>query len=44
VLQKLGLAWDVKRIYLADVEKGLVAAPNGQLITPDAAESFAAGD
>src|SRR5262249_8822508 len=35
LLQKVGLAWDVKRIYLADVEKGLVAAPNGQLITPD---------
>jgi stearoyl-CoA desaturase (delta-9 desaturase) len=45
LLQKLGLAWDVKRVRLADVERGLVAAPNGQLITPSAAaESWAAGD
>jgi stearoyl-CoA desaturase (delta-9 desaturase) len=45
LLQKLGLVWDVKRVKLADVKKGLVAAPNGQLVTTDApAESFAAGD
>jgi stearoyl-CoA desaturase (delta-9 desaturase) len=44
-LQKLGLAWDIKRTRLAEVEKGLVAAPNGRLITPDtAAEFWAAGD
>ena len=45
LLQKLGLAWDIKRVKLEDIAKGLVAAPNGQLITPNAtAESWAAGD
>jgi hypothetical protein len=43
-LQKLGLAWDVQRVKLADVESGLVAAPNGRLIVPDAAEVLASGD
>jgi stearoyl-CoA desaturase (delta-9 desaturase) len=45
ILQKLGLAWDIKRVRLADVERGLVAAPNGRLITPShAVEFWAAGD
>ena len=42
---KLGLIWDVKRVYLDEIEKGLVAAPNGRLIAPSAATEFwAAGD
>jgi len=40
VLKTLGLAWDIKKVTLSDIEAGLVAAPNGQLI----AESYAAGD
>jgi stearoyl-CoA desaturase (delta-9 desaturase) len=43
-LKTLGLAWDIKRIKLADIKDGLVASPNGRLIIPDAAESWAAGD
>jgi hypothetical protein len=44
LLQKLGLAWDVKRVRLADIEQGLVSAPNGRLIAPATAEFSAAGD
>jgi len=45
VLKTLGLAWDVKRVNLADIERGLVAAPNGRLVAPaNAAEFWAAGD
>jgi sn-1 stearoyl-lipid 9-desaturase len=44
VLKQLGLAWDVKRVRLADLEKGLVAAPNGHLISEPVAEGAAAGD
>src|SRR5271170_5415764 len=43
-LKTLGLAWDVKRVRLADLENGLVAAPNGQLVTGALAEGAAAGD
>jgi fatty-acid desaturase len=45
LLKKLGLAWDVRRVNLAEIEQGLVAAPNGGLIPP-AAQSIAtaAGD
>jgi stearoyl-CoA desaturase (delta-9 desaturase) len=44
-LQQFGLAWDVKRVRLEEIEQGLVAAPNGRLVTPNtAAESWAAGD
>jgi hypothetical protein len=32
-------------VHLAEIEKGLVAAPNGKLIAPNtAAEFWAAGD
>jgi hypothetical protein len=31
-LKQLGLAWDIKRIKLADVKQGLVPTPNGRLI------------
>src|SRR5580658_3661614 len=43
-LKTLGLAWDVKRVKLADLENGLVAAPNGRLVTAPLAEGAAAGD
>jgi len=43
-LKKLGLAWDIKRVKMADVEQGLVAAPNGGLITPTESMAAAAGD
>jgi fatty-acid desaturase len=43
-LKTLGLAWDVKRVRLADLENGLVAAPNGRLVTAGLAEGAAAGD
>jgi hypothetical protein len=43
-LKTLGLAWDIKRVKLADLEKGLVATPNGQLVTSAFAEGAAAGD
>ena len=44
-LQKLGLAWDVKRVRLAELERGQVAAPNGRLISPETAAEFStAGD
>ncbi|MGC2555774.1 MAG: acyl-CoA desaturase, partial [Candidatus Sulfotelmatobacter sp.] len=43
-LKTLGLAWDVKRVRLADLENGLVAAPNGRLVTGSLAEGAAAGD
>ena len=33
------VAWDIKRVKLADIERGLVAAPNGRLITPELAAS-----
>jgi hypothetical protein len=38
------LAWDIKRVRLADLESGLVAAPNGRLVTAGLAEGAAAGD
>ena len=41
VLQKLGLVWDVKRVKLSEIKQGVVAAPNGRLITPIAEESWA---
>jgi len=44
VLKKLGLAWDVKRITLADIEQGVIAAPNGRLMTPAESMAAAAGD
>jgi hypothetical protein len=43
-LKQLGLAWDIKRVRLADLETGLVAAPNGRLVTATLAEGAAAGD
>jgi hypothetical protein len=43
-LKTLGLAWDIKRVKLADLENGLVAAPNGRLVTAPLAEGAAAGD
>ena len=43
-LKTLGLAWDVKRVKLADLETGLVAAPNGRLVAGGLAEGAAAGD
>src|SRR6202051_4801160 len=43
-LKQLGLAWDIKRVRLADLEKGLGAAPNGRLVTGGLAEGAAAGD
>ena len=42
-LKTLGLAWDIKRVKLADLEKGLVATPNGRLVAV-LAEDAAAGD
>jgi stearoyl-CoA desaturase (delta-9 desaturase) len=42
-LKQLGLAWDIKRVKLADLEKGLVATPNGKLIAA-APEPAVAGD
>ncbi|HEX4785606.1 MAG TPA: fatty acid desaturase [Candidatus Sulfotelmatobacter sp.] len=45
VLKTLGLAWDIKRVKLDEVERGLVPTPNGRLITPALPEvSVAAGD
>jgi stearoyl-CoA desaturase (delta-9 desaturase) len=44
VLKTLGLAWDIKRVKLADVERGLVPAPNGRLISAALQEASAAGD
>jgi stearoyl-CoA desaturase (delta-9 desaturase) len=44
VCSKVGLIWDVKRVHLDEIAKGMVAAPNGALIAPTAAESWAAGD
>jgi len=32
-LQKLGLAWDIRKVELNEIERGAVAAPNGQLIS-----------
>jgi len=43
-LRFLGLAWDIKRVKLAEIEQGLVSAPNGRLIAPPAPEFSAAGD
>jgi hypothetical protein len=43
-LKTLGLAWDIKRVKLADLERGLVATPNGHLIGPVLPEGMAAGD
>jgi hypothetical protein len=45
MLKTLGLAWDIRRVKLGEIKQGLVAAPNGSLITPPvAAESWVAGD
>jgi hypothetical protein len=38
------LAWDIKRVKLAEVERGLVPTPNGRLITPAMPEGLVAGD
>ena len=44
-LKTLGLAWDIKRVKLDEVERGLVPTPNGRLITAAMPEvSVAAGD
>jgi stearoyl-CoA desaturase (delta-9 desaturase) len=43
-LKRLGMAWDIKRVKLADLENGLAAAPNGRLITAALPEAAAAGD
>jgi len=43
-LKTLGLAWDIKRVRLADLEKGLVATPNGKLVAAGLPEAMAAGD
>jgi stearoyl-CoA desaturase (delta-9 desaturase) len=43
-LKTLGLAWDIRRVKLDEIKQGLVATPNGKLIAPPAAESWAAGD
>ena len=43
-LKTLGLAWDIKRVRLADLETGLAAAPNGRLITAAMPEASVAGD
>jgi stearoyl-CoA desaturase (delta-9 desaturase) len=32
-LQRLGLAWDIRKVDLHEIERGEVAAPNGQLIS-----------
>jgi stearoyl-CoA desaturase (delta-9 desaturase) len=32
-LHKLGLAWDIKKVDLDEIERGVVAAPNGRLIS-----------
>ena len=42
-LKTLGLAWDIKRVKLAEVERGLVPTPNGRLITRGDAGSFGGG-
>ena len=38
-LKQLGLAWDIKKVELSDVRKGLVASPNGKLINMPVAEA-----
>jgi stearoyl-CoA desaturase (delta-9 desaturase) len=43
-LKTLGLAWDVKRVKLAEIEHGLVPTPNGRLITSAMPEASVAGD
>ena len=43
-LKTLGLAWDIKRVKLAEVERGLVPTPNGRLITAAMPEASVAGD
>jgi stearoyl-CoA desaturase (delta-9 desaturase) len=43
-LEKLGLAWDIKRVRLGEIEQGVAAAPNGRLITEAIPEGSAAGD
>jgi hypothetical protein len=40
-LKQLGLAWDIKRVKLADLESGLVAAPNGRMVTAALPEGVA---
>jgi hypothetical protein len=43
-LKTLGLAWDIKRVKLAEVERGVVPTPNGHLITTAVPEVLIAGD
>ncbi|MGD0988503.1 MAG: acyl-CoA desaturase [Candidatus Sulfotelmatobacter sp.] len=43
-LKQFGLAWDIKRVRLGDLENGLVAAPNGKMIGVALPESAVAGD
>jgi stearoyl-CoA desaturase (delta-9 desaturase) len=43
-LKQLGLAWDIKRVKLADLEKGLAPTPNGKLVTMPVPEPAVAGD
>ena len=33
-LKKLGLAWQIQKVNLTEIEQGLIAAPNGNLIVP----------
>jgi fatty-acid desaturase len=40
-LKQLGLAWDIKRVVLDDVKKGLVPAANGKLIALPMTEGVA---
>jgi len=37
-LQKLGLAWQIQKVNLTEIEQGLVAAPNGQLVSTQFAD------
>ncbi len=43
-LKTLGLAWDIKRVKLDEVERGLVPTPNGRLITRGVPEALVSGD
>ena len=43
-LKQLSLAWDIKRVKLADLEKGLVPTPNGKLVTVALPEVAVSGD
>jgi hypothetical protein len=37
-LQKIGLAWQIQKVNLTEIEQGLVAAPNGQLASTQFAD------